>query len=138
MPNWDEIFDINNDGGVNVTDVNRWMEIINNDGNVTNQEQAFVNQLVNWVELQGNSDTTTWSSFTPPLPQEPGEGAGGLDTTLATPESFGIGSQRQVDAGISSGAVGDITELGRMLGQYKARTSLIQASSRQKAIFTID
>ena len=86
MPNWDEIFDINNDGGVNANDITRWMEVINNDGNVTNQEQAFVNQLVNWVELQGNSDTTTWSSFTPPLPQEPGEGAGGLDTTLATQE----------------------------------------------------
>jgi len=114
MPPGMEQYDFNNDGGINVLDL-QWYGNMHYEGRAEDI----------WAD-QGGFHSSMFDDD--PL--------GGVDRTKVS----GVQNMQasQVDLGISSGAVGSRKELGRMLESYKGRTSLIQAAQRQKAVYTID
>jgi len=114
MPAGMEQYDFNNDGGINVLDL-QWYANMHHEGRAEDI----------WAD-QGGFHSSMFDDD--PL--------SGVDRTKVS----GMQNMQasQVDLGISSGAVGSRKELGRMLESYKGRTSLIQAAQRQKAVYTID
>ena len=144
MPTQDQInmWDINGDGLLNQADIDFARDIGMH--SIADAIQNVLSGGTGNLDIVTAGDEMTEDEYQEYLadPQAFIDSSLSYAASLAA-EDAAISGQRniqgsQFDAGLSTGAVGSREELGRMLAQYKGRTSLIQASSRQKQIYTID